>query len=83
MVSLDTAAFGPSSQTICRASRAVLARQNVSATTATALSPTGITRFTPGMPATEAASKLFTVPPVTGQSRIAALRRPGSFRSRP
>src|SRR5207249_3912472 len=53
------------------------------ATTATAESPTGTTWRMPGMPLTLAASKLFTLPPNTGQSLIAALSIPGSFRSVP
>ena len=83
IVALDTLAFGPSSQTMGSASSAVLACHHVSATTATAESPTGTTCRTPGMPLTLAASKLFTLPPNTGQSLIAALSIPGSFRSNP
>jgi len=83
IVALDTCAFGPSSQTIGSASSAVLACHHVSATTATAESPTGTTWRTPGMPFTLAASKLFTLPPKTGQSLMAALSIPGSFRSAP
>ena len=83
IVALETCAFGPSSQTMGSASSAVLARHHVSATTATAESPTGSTCLTPGMPVTLAASKLFTLPPKTGQSLIAALSIPGSFRSTP
>ena len=70
---LDTLAFGPLSHSTGRASSAVLARHQVSATTATAPSPTFMTFFTPFMPLTLAASKLFTLPPNTGQSLIAAL----------
>ena len=83
IVALDTLAFWPSSQTMGRASSAVLACHHVSATTATAESPTCSTCRTPGMPVTLAASKLFTLPPNTGQSLIAALSIPGSFRSMP
>ncbi len=83
IVALDTAAFGPSSQTMGSASRAVLASHQVSATTATPESPTCTTWRTPGMPVTLAASKLFTLPPKTGQSLMAALSIPGSFRSAP
>ncbi len=80
---LDTLALAPSSQTIGSASSAVFACHQVSATTATAESPTGTTFRTPFMPATFAASKLFTLPPNTGQSLIAAFSIPGSFRSNP
>ena len=65
------------------ASSAVLARHQVSATTATALSPTFTTLRTPGRVAMAAASKLRTLPPKTGQSRMAAFSMPGSFRSAP
>ena len=44
---------------------------------ATALSPTFATFFTPFMPLALEASKLFTVPPNTGEMRIAALSMPG------
>ena len=50
MVALDTDAFGPSSHTIGSASSAVLARHQVSATTATAVSFTRTTLRTPGSP---------------------------------
>ena len=83
IVALDTLAFGPSSHTMGSASSAVLASHQVSATTATAESPTWSTCRTPGMPLTLAASKLFTLPPKTGQSLIAALSMPGSLRSAP
>ena len=83
IVALDTVALGPSSHAIGNASSAVLACHQVSATTATAESPTCTTCRTPGMPRTVAASKLFTLPPNTGQSLIAALSIPGSFRSNP
>ena len=83
MVALDTLAFGPSSHSIGSASSAVFACHQVSATTATAESPTCTTFFTPFMPVTRPASKLFTLPPNTGQSLIAAFSMPGSFRSKP
>ena len=51
IVALDCEPFGPSSQTIGSASSAFLARHQVSATTATAVSLTRTTFFTPGMPA--------------------------------
>ena len=51
MVALDCAALAPSSQTIGSASSAFLACHQVSATTATAVSCTRTTFFTPGMPA--------------------------------
>ena len=79
IVALDTLAFGPSSHTMGSASSAVLACHHVSATTATAESPTCTTCRTPGMPLTLAASKLFTLPPNTGQSLIAALSMPGQL----
>ncbi len=83
MDSLDTLAFSPSSQTMGSASSAVLACHQVSATTATAVSPTCTTLFTPFLAYALAASKLFTLPPKTGHSMIAALSIPGSFRSKP
>ena len=82
-MALDTLALSPSSQTIGSASMAVLACQNVSAMTATALSSTGTTFFTPGMPATLAASKLFTLPPLTGQALMVAISMPGILMSMP
>ena len=81
IVALDAEAFGPSSQTIGSASSAFLACHQVSATTATAVSFTCTTFLTPGMPATFASSKLFTLPPNTGLSLIAALSMPGSLTS--
>ena len=51
IVALDCDAAAPSSQTIGSASSAFLARHHVSATTATAVSCTLTTFFTPGMPA--------------------------------
>ena len=70
----------PSSQSIGSASSAVLARHQVSATTATAVSPTCTHLASrPACPSTLAASKLFTLPPKTGQSLIAAFSMPGSF----
>ena len=83
MSALDTLALGPLSHSMGRASRAVLARHQVSATTATALSPTRTTFFTPGRLSTAAASTLLILPPNTGQSLIAALSMPGNFRSVP
>src|SRR5450759_5821996 len=69
---LETLALSPSSQTIGNASSAVLACHQVSATTATAWSLTLTTFLTPFMPVTLASSKLFSLPPNTGQSLIAA-----------
>ena len=83
MLALDTLAFSPSSQTIGSCSSAVLAFHQVSAITATPESPTCTTFFTPRMPLTLAASKLFTLPPNTGQSLIAAFSIPGILRSMP
>jgi hypothetical protein len=80
---LETLAFSPSSQVTGKASSAVFACHHVSATTATAVAPTCMTFFTPGMPLTLAASKLFTLPPKTGHSLIAAFTMPGNFRSKP
>jgi hypothetical protein len=66
------------------ASSAFLARHQVSATTATALSPTRTTFFTPGIFSTAlAASKPRSLPPNTGQALMAAFSMPGSFRSAP
>src|SRR6266478_6553820 len=81
IVALETLALSPSSQTIGSASSAVLACHQVSATTATALSLTLTTFLTPFMPVTLASSKLFSLPPNTGQSLIAALSIPGSLTS--
>jgi hypothetical protein len=50
---------------------------------ATPDSPTGTTFFTPFMPCTLSASKLFNLPPKTGQSLIAALSIPGNLTSMP
>src|SRR5262249_42715486 len=72
-----------SSQTTGNASSAVLACHQVSATTATPELPTCTTFFTPGIDATLAASKLFTLPPCTGQSLIAAVGIPVSLRPAP
>src|SRR5262247_4151380 len=83
MVALETCLFVPSSHTMGSASSAVLASHHVAATTATAESPTCTTCLTPGMPLTLSASKLFTLPPNTGQSLMAAFNMPGSFRSAP
>ena len=80
---LESLAFGPKSHTIGSASNAVLARHQVSATTATAVSPTCITFFTPGRFSIALASKLFSLPPNTGQSLIAALSIPGKLTSIP
>ena len=43
----------------------------------------GTTFFTPGMPVTAASSKPRSLPPNTGQSRMAAFSIPGSLRSMP
>ena len=56
MVALDCDALAPSSQTIGRASSAVFARHQVSATTATPVSFTFTTLRKPGMPAIFASS---------------------------
>ena len=58
-----------------------MARHQVSATTATAESFTFTARFTPGMPAIFASSKLTSLPPNTGDCWIAACSIPGSLRS--
>ena len=81
MVALERSRPAPSSQTIGSASSAVFARHQVSATTATAVSFTRTTLRTPGRPAILASSKLFTLPPNTGQSLIAAHSMPGSLTS--
>jgi hypothetical protein len=60
-----------------------LARHQVSAITATALSPTGTTFFTPGRLLMAAALKPRTLPPNTGQALMAAFSMPGSCRSAP
>lgn len=80
---LERFLLGPSSQMMGSASSAVLARHQLSATTATARSSTFTTFFTPGIFSTAAASKLTSVPPKTGQALIAAFSMPGSFRSAP
>ena len=81
MVLSDALAPSPSSQTIGSASSAVLARHQVSATTATAESFTFTTFFTPGILAILLSSKLFSLPPNTGESLIAACSMPGSLTS--
>ena len=48
-----------------------------------AVSPTCTTFLTPFMPMTLASSKLFSLPPNTGQSLIAAFSMPGSLTSMP
>ena len=73
----------PSSQTIGRDSRAVLARHQVSATTATVKSLTFTTPFTPRKFLTFASSKLTNLPPKTGQAFTAAHNMPGNWRSAP
>ena len=77
----ETLAFSPLSHSIGSASSAFLACHQVSATTATALASTCTTFLTPFMPVTLAASKLFTLPPNTGQSLIAAHSIPGTVKS--
>ena len=72
MLALETLPLPASSQTMGSASSAFLARHQVSATTATPVSLTFTTFFTPGMPAILLSSKLVTLPPNTGQSLIAA-----------
>ena len=81
MVALDCAAPEPSSQTIGNASSAVFARHHVSATTATVESSTRTARGDPARPAIFDSSKLTSLPPNTGQSRMAAQRIPGSLTS--
>ena len=81
MIALELLALGPSSHTIGNLSSAVLAIQKVSATTATAVSPTCTTFFTPLIPVTLLASKLFTLPPNTGHSLMLAINMPGIFKS--
>ena len=83
MSALLSLALAPSFQRIGVASTACLARYQVSATTATPLSPTLTTFLTPGIFIATLASNDSTVPPTTGQSRIAALSMPGSFKSMP
>ena len=83
MLALLACAFGPKSHSTGIASSALLARHQVSATTATALSPTRTTFFTPASFNVADASKLLTLPPKTGQSLIAAFSMPGSTRSLP
>src|SRR5207249_9879898 len=78
---LVTLAFSPSSHAMGNASSAVLACHQLSATTPTADSPTWTTCFTPLLPAILAASKLFTLPPCTGQALTAAYNMPGSLTS--
>ena len=81
MSALCTRAFGPRSHSIGSASSAVLARHQVSATTATPVSPIGSAFFTPGIFSILAKSKLFTLPPNTGQTFSAAFSMPGSLTS--
>ena len=51
IASLETVAFGPSSHSTGKSSRALIARHQVSATTATVLSSTLTTPRNPGWPA--------------------------------
>ena len=72
----------PSSHTMLSASRALRARHQLFATTAT---PSGIctTSITPGIAFAAAESTLFTVPPITGHCASEAYTMPGSFTSMP
>ena len=81
MALLLSAAPGPSSHVTGSFSSAVLACHQVSATTATALSPTGSTYRTPGIPCTAAASKPASLPPNTGHCATAASNMSGSVTS--
>ncbi len=81
MALLSSAAFAPSSHVTGSFSNAVLACHQVSATTATALSPTGKTYLTPGMPNTAFASKPAALPPNTGHCAMAASSMFGSTTS--
>ncbi|MNV34830.1 hypothetical protein D3C71_1262610 [compost metagenome] len=83
MLSLEAVALTPSSQTMGRASSALLARQKVSATTATVASSTRSTCFTPRRLAMAAASKLLSLPPCTGQALGTATSMPGRVKSGP
>ena len=78
MLALLTLALTPSSQTRGSFSSAVLARHQVSATTATVLALTRTTPLTPRMDLTASALKLTKVPPNTGQSLMAAHSMPGN-----
>ena len=78
MVALFCVAPSPSFQTIGKASSAVLARHQVSATTATVRSLTRTTARTPRIEVTLAASKLTICPPHTGQALMAAHNCPGT-----
>jgi hypothetical protein len=55
----------------------------VSATTTTALPSIATTFFTPGIFSTLAASKLLSLPPITGQARTVATSMPGRVMSMP
>ena len=81
MLALETLPLPASSQTMGSASSAFLACHQVSATTATPVSLTFTTFFTPGIPAILLSSKLVTLPPNTGQSLIAAHSMSGSLTS--
>src|SRR6188474_1295595 len=83
IAALDIFALGPSSQTIGNSPSATFACHQVSATTATELSPTATTFLTPLMPANLVAAKLFHLPPDHGQSPIAGVSNAGRFVSNP
>jgi len=55
----------------------------VSATTTTALPVDRHDLFTPGIFSTLAASKLLSLPPITGQARTVATSMPGIVKSMP
>lgn len=78
----DSDAFAPSSQVTASACAALRASQVVRATTAMPW-PRLITSSTPGSARAAAASKVRTLPPITGQRRTTAMRRPGSVTSMP
>ena len=73
----------PTSHSTGSFSSAVLAFHQVSAMTATVVPSTETTFFTPGIFSTLAASKLLSLPPMTGQCLTAAFSMPGSLTSMP
>ena len=81
IVVLDTFALAPKSQSIGRLSKAVLARHQVSATTATVESLTFTAPLTPRIALIFDSSKLTNLPPNTGQLLTAAHNIPGRRKS--
>ena len=83
MVALDSLPLGPKSQVMGNTSKADLARQKLSARTATDSSSTRTTALIPRRDEIFDASKLTNLPPNTGQALMAAYCMPGKTVSIP